>query len=86
MSWSADQQAMLSAMGYALYRRAPVPVPPPVVVAPPAGMPDRLWQALLRAAGGRDPSPLLPPVEQLRADARAKRALWPALRALRRRR
>lgn len=84
MSWRPDQQAMLSAMGYVLYRQAPVAVPPPAVVARPAGFPDRLWDALVKAAGGRDPSPLLPPAERLRADARAKRALWPALRALRR--
>lgn len=84
MSWQPDQQAMLSAMGYVLYRQAPAALPPPVVVPRPAGFPERLWDALLRASGGRDPSSLLPPAEQLRADARAKRALWPALRALRR--
>ena len=84
MSWSPGQQAMLSAMGYTLYRQAPAPAAPPVVVARPAGVPERLWDALVRAAGGHDPSPLLPPVEQLRAGAAAKRALWPALRALRR--
>ena len=84
MSWRPDQQAMLAAMGYVLYRQAPAPVPPPAVVARPAGFPEKLWESLVRAAGGRDPSPLLPPAEQLRADARAKRALWPALRSLRR--
>jgi hypothetical protein len=84
MSWAPDQQAILSAMGYELYSRAPAPVAPPAVVVRPAGFPERLWEALVRAAGGRDPSPLLPPAEQLRADGAAKRALWPALRALRR--
>jgi hypothetical protein len=43
-------------------------------------------QALRRAAGGRDLSGLaLPPLDQLRASAQAKRALWARLRALRRR-
>lgn len=95
MSWRPDQQAMLSAMGYVLYRQASAPVavaassPPSRAAgqsAPvrPDGMPERLWNALVRAAGGRDPSPLLPPVTVLRSGGEAKRALWPALRALRR--
>jgi hypothetical protein len=89
MSWSPGQQAMLSAMGYTLYRQANAPgtaAPrvPARAGARPDGMPERLWDALVRAAGGYDPSPLLPPAEQLRAGAAAKRALWPALRALRR--
>ena len=54
------------------------------VPARPEGMPERLWSALVRAAGGRDPSPLLPPLPVLRSGGEAKRALWPALRALRR--
>lgn len=93
MNWSPQQQAMLSAMGYTLYRQtgseaSPVAEPgagtPPV--APPGQRPsDRLMQALVRAAGGGDPASLpLPPLEQLRGDASAKRALWPRLRALRR--
>ncbi|GAB2497373.1 hypothetical protein [Arenimonas alkanexedens] len=81
MSWSRDQQAMLSAMGYALYRQPPRPLR---VLTPPPGFPVRLWNALVLAAGGEDPSALLPPLEQLRAGGAAKRALWPALRALRR--
>ncbi|MFY2763647.1 hypothetical protein [Arenimonas sp. MALMAid1274] len=115
MSWSPQQQAMLGAMGYTLYRTAgpgaafvagPAPEATDVAaaehraagaatsVAAPrtagpgvAGAHDRLMQALVRAAGGRDPGQLpLPPLDQLRSDAAAKRALWPALRALRRRR
>jgi hypothetical protein len=52
---------------------------------------DRLSVALLRAAGGdRDAQTreavlaLCPSPQALRGDARAKRALWPRLRALRR--
>ena len=98
MSWSPQQQAMLSAMGFTLYRQAgaaperpaandpataPVAAASPATASPAAG--DRLLQALVRAAGGRDLAALaLPPMEQLRASGAAKRALWPALRALRR--
>ena len=94
MSWSPQQQAMLEAMGYTLWRSAGAPSPG-VAAAPArgsAGAPiagagagdDPLLRALRRAAGGRDPSPLLPPLDRLRGDAKAKRALWPRLRALRR--
>jgi hypothetical protein len=98
MSWNPQQQAMLSAMGYTLYRQAGAPVPMAAAGAntafeaarPPAspGAPaDRLLQALARAAGGHDLAALaLPPIEQLRASGAAKRALWPSLRALRRKR
>jgi hypothetical protein len=97
MSWSPQQQAMLSAMGYTLYREAgvlpvaSVALPADVVEAPRpargnAGGGERLMQALRHAAGGRDLSGLaLPPLETLRTDAAAKRRLWPVLRALRRR-
>ena len=57
----------------------------------PAQMPDRLRLALLRASG-LDPADAATmavmaqwPVEHLRGDAAAKRALWPQLRALRKR-
>lgn len=93
MSWSPQQQAMLSAMGYTLYRQAgaaPVSagVAEPVrAQASPAASADRLLQALARAAGGHDLAALaLPPIEQLRTSGAAKRALWPTLRALRRKR
>ena len=95
MSWNPQQQAMLSAMGYTLYRQAGAAPPvhdggavEPARAAPlAAGSPDRLLQALVRAAGGRDLAALpLPPLDQLRASAAAKRALWPRLRALRRHR
>lgn len=91
MSWSPQQQTLLAAMGYTLYRQAgaapAMPVPQASAPAPRGAHGDRLMQALVRAAGGRDPAALpLPPLEQLRASAAAKRALWPALRALRRQR
>jgi hypothetical protein len=105
MNWTADQQAMLEAMGYTLWRRAGNPVVAPAagaaapsrvapaaqvddsaVVAPAGRVGDPLLRALQRAAGGRDLASLpLPPLDQLRGDANAKRDLWPRLRALRRR-
>ena len=95
MSWNLQQQGMLAAMGYTLYRPAaaasPAPVAKPAVAehVPASGstaVGDRLMLALQRAAGGRDLSGLaLPPLETLRSDATAKRELWPVLRALRRR-
>jgi hypothetical protein len=83
MSWSPQQQAMLTAMGYTLYRQVDAL---PILADSPAGAPaDRLLQALQRAAGGRDLAGFaLPPLPELRANAAAKRALWPRLRALRR--
>lgn len=87
MTWSADQQTLLGAMGYVLYRQATPGAEP---VAAPAGeavvMPEGpLLQALRRAARREDLSVLgLPPYERLRSDAGAKRALWARLRAARR--
>ena len=96
MSWSPQQQGMLAAMGYTLYRDAGAV--PAVTAQAPAGLAetapaggsrsagDRLMLALQRAAGGRDLSGLaLPPLDTLRSNAAAKRKLWPVLRALRRR-
>ena len=91
MSWTVQQQAMLEAMGYTLWRTAgatpDVPAPRDDAPAPRAATRDEdpLLRALRRAAGGRDPSAVLPPLDRLRGDAAAKRALWPRLRALRRR-
>lgn len=80
MSWNPQQQAMLSAMGYTLYRQAGAEAP-----ASATASTDRLLQALVRAAGGKDLAALaLPSMVHLRASGAAKRALWPALRALRR--
>jgi hypothetical protein len=94
MSWNLQQQGMLAAMGYTLYRPAGAAQPsatPATVAGTASGaghavVGERLMQALQRAAGGRDLSGLaLPPLETLRSDATAKRKLWPVLRALRRR-
>ena len=76
--WSPRQQKWLAALGYTVYGVAPVPAAP-------------LQHALLRAAG-RDAAAAdaravlrgLPAPGVLRGDARAKRALWPRLRAMRR--
>ena len=53
-------------------------------------LPQRLVEALLRAAGRGPDAPdreavlhACPPAQTLRGDPRAKRALWPTLRALR---
>lgn len=143
--WSAQQQALLQAMGYTVYleggaldapaaevnaperapaaieievaapaRSAPAPVrrepnvrapqtpdtaplPAPAFTAPAAarrsgglGLPDRLQIALLRASGCNPNDPQTRvlmdswPLAELRANPAAKRALWPQLRALRR--
>ncbi|KAF1704454.1 hypothetical protein [Pseudoxanthomonas suwonensis] len=56
----------------------------------PAGLPDRLELAVLRASGLAPTDPRVQallaewPGERLRADPAAKRQLWPLLRALRR--
>lgn len=77
MSFDARQREWLGAMGYTLYRPAGAEPPPP----PPEGP---LLQALRRAARREDLAGLpLPPWEQLRAGAAAKRELWRRLRALR---
>ena len=61
---------------------APAPRGPTVATAGDSPM----LRAMLRAAGRRDPGdlPWLPDPATLRGDAAAKRALWPRLRALRR--
>jgi hypothetical protein len=145
--WSAQQQALLQAMGYTVYLEgsaldappameaaappvaleiAPARTPtPPRPAAPPARreqaarapeapattpdrpaspasaatlhrrggglrMPDRLQIALLRASGCNPNDPQTRalmdswPLDELRANPAAKRALWPQLRSLRR--
>lgn len=80
-------------------RRAPAVHPPAVERAAPASgtrapsvrLPDRLQIALLRASGLNPNDPATQtlmatwPLDILRGNAAAKRALWPQLRALRRR-
>jgi hypothetical protein len=83
-SWSPLQREVLEAMGLPVYRA--------VGVAAPGELPDDpLIHALLRAAGrssdAEDAVRLAkawPAPRALRIDPRAKRALWPQLRALRR--
>ena len=59
--------------------------------APVVRLPDRLQIALLRASGCNPNDPATQalmdswPLDQLRQDPAAKRALWPQLRALRKR-
>jgi len=95
MSWSAEQQRLLSAMGYTLYRQASAAPGPsaaaaivqevPMAYAPaPTATNHRLSEALQRAAAGRDVSALVNDLDALRRDPLKKRALWPRLRALRR--
>ena len=98
MSFDPFQRECLAAMGYAVYALAdrgavPADADAQVVAGPAAGEKpsgqSALLLALVRAAGG-DPADarmleacraLLPPAGM--PDARARRALWPRLRALR---
>ncbi|HEX5755909.1 MAG TPA: hypothetical protein VFY12_06105 [Arenimonas sp.] len=96
--WSSEQQRLLGALGYTLYR--PVDATPQVEPvreanlreAPPSAQPpatsapreSRLLANLRRAAGGELAGLTLPSLEQLGRDAAGKRALWPKLRRLRR--
>jgi len=99
MNWSAEQQGMLSAMGYQLLVRAPTAAAQLADGATgvgsaaaesgagnSAGVADHpaLRQALRRAAGDQDVSGLIHDLERLRREPALKRALWPQLRALRR--
>lgn len=78
-------------------RRAPRPEPAAIRVAEPAPhraasrLPDKLHFALIRASGcnpnAEDAAAIIaqwPPSHELRGNPAAKRALWPQLRALRR--
>ena len=62
------------------------PAPPRAGSAAPAtsAPSSKLLEALRRAAGGADPTPLVDDLARLRNDPALKRALWPRLRALRR--
>jgi hypothetical protein len=82
-AWSAEQRRLLAALGVPLFVRAA-----PAVDDGSPGFDDpalaTLRAALERAAGGRDIAQLLLDLRRVRASGAAKRALWPALRALRR--
>jgi hypothetical protein len=89
-TWSAEQQRCLGALGYTLYRPVAAATAPHDAAN---ARDDRLVRSLLRAAGVQaavvaDAASWLrdcgvPPIDQLRRDPAAKRALWPRLRALR---
>lgn len=93
--WSADQRRLLGALGVTVFERVVATVEPVVAAAtartlPPVDGPAdpahaALRAALERAAGGRNLAELLLDLPRLRASGAAKRALWPTLRALRRR-
>lgn len=88
MPWSNEQQRLLRAMGYVLYARAPVrgvAIADAAVATTPMANDGlaRLLRALQSAASGADVS-WIGDLSALRDDARAKRMLWPKLRALRR--
>lgn len=100
MNWSAEQRRLLDALGYEVLahgRAAPAPpqraesagrpAPAPAAPSPRSGgdIPARLLEALRRAANGADPGALVDDLDALRRDPLLKRALWPRLRALRRR-
>ena len=79
--WDACQREIVTALGCTPWALAPLEVPD-----------DPLLHALLHAAGrDRDADDLvhllhsLPATSSLRGNPRAKRALWPQLRLLRRR-
>lgn len=83
MSWDLFQRAVLAELGHVLYRPARLAVPGAVQVD------DAVLARMARAAGlevddfaGRFGD--LAPLAALQGDARAKRALWPRLRAMRR--
>jgi hypothetical protein len=96
--WSAQQHEWLQALGHEVMVLAPPSAPAVDVTAdatsaqapsPAAWSDGPLLRALARAAGRRPADDefvrLLPDPAALRGNATAKRALWPRLRALRRR-
>lgn len=83
VAWDPWQRDVLEALGHRVYARAPRPGE----VVPDDPLAHALLRAAGRAPGDADAAALLrglPPLAVLRADPAAKRALWPALRALRR--
>jgi hypothetical protein len=90
MLWNDEQQRLLRAMGYVLYARTSASTPMPATLTMTSSVEtttpefSRLLRSLQLAAMGRDVSALVADLAELRSNARAKRALWPKLRALRR--
>ena len=85
--WNTDQQRWLGALGVTVFERAvAAAVTSAPYVDPAANATHAALQAALeRAAGGRNLAELLLDLPRIRASGAAKRALWPTLRALRRR-
>ena len=83
MSWDPFQRAVLAELGHELYRPVRLAVPGAVQV-------DDAVLARMARAAGLDVDDFthrfgdLGPLAALHGDARAKRALWPRLRAMRR--
>jgi hypothetical protein len=91
--WSSQQHAMLEAMGYTLYIRpelisanqssaAPLAIAADHSHAAQSDTNVKLFQALQKAAPGKNIAALNIDVQALRTSPQAKRALWPQLRAL----
>lgn len=83
MSWDPFQRAVLAELGHVVYRPVQLTVPGSVQV-------DDAVLARMARAAGLDIDDFtrrfgdLAPLATLQGDARAKRALWPRLRAMRR--
>ena len=98
MSWGAEQLRILRELGHEPMQLASRAPPAPVAVASDrdsmavrdepraarAGGHEVLAAAIARAAEGRDLAALALDFERLRREPSLKRALWPRLRALRR--
>ena len=87
-TWSAEQQRLLAALGVPLMVRAATAATAVMEQASGHGTDDAAYAplraALERAAGNRNLAALLLDLRRVRASGAEKRALWPALRALRR--
>ncbi|MGH8500711.1 MAG: hypothetical protein ACRERV_18150 [Methylococcales bacterium] len=86
--WSAQQQSMLNAMGYSLYVRPSVRSAsaqtevPNTTMASAVNHDVALFNAVMKAALGKDISALDIDMNALRTSPHAKRALWPQLRRI----
>ena len=83
-AWSVEQRRLLAALGVPLMVRAAVQAPTGATSLQDEAAFAPLRAALERAAGGRNVASLLLDLRRVRESGAAKRALWPALRALRR--
>lgn len=86
--WSAQQQSMLNAMGYTVYARPNVRSATEKTeladkpVASIGALDSTLFKAVMKAAQGKDISPLGIDMNALRSSPHAKRALWLQLRRI----